>query len=364
MYTTATKRNGSPLSDEPPGTDSGDTRAEIRAGRPDVSGLLVHVDATATNAAAQPAQARIDSGDALARQLLLAGVPVAQVEAAMRRFEAAASRGRPLTALVRRIDSEVGQFHSRRLHPGVRFLALAGTPVWIRGTADVESWHLLSACGTTFAGRRRLIDFRLVRHENVSSWAAFLAMLEKRGLPCRDLELVTADAHGPVRAALDVVWPGTRIQHCWSSTLLHLRLMQREYGPTTCIKELAEVMCARNVPAALAALARWTRAWRLEAPAAVDYVRRNTDGHGAFVDYPGRWREDIQSVEPARRLLQGVRARGNPRMTFESSASCARVVYGLALSSNDDRGAGAVDFATWTPAPAPEVVDSARHTVG
>jgi len=278
--------------------------------------------------------ARIEAGEPLGRQLLLAGVPLGEVEAVMRRLDARAGRRRPLPALVHRIEAEIDRFHGRTIVDDVRFLALAAVRVWIRGDADVESWHLLCAHGITRSGDQRLVDFRLVPGENVSAWTAFLAMLDRRGLRGGDLDLVTTDARSPVRAALDVVWPGVRRQACWSGLLLHLRLLQREYGSTACINELADVMCACDATAALAELSRWARKWRAEAPAAVDYARRHADELLALFDYPVRLREGIQSVDPLRRLLQGVRARANLMVTFENPSSCERVVYGIAHSTD------------------------------
>ncbi|MBI5288710.1 MAG: transposase [Chloroflexi bacterium] len=274
-------------------------------------------------------------GATLARRLLLSGVTTAEVEELLRRLGARGSAHRQVPELLREIDAEVGRFHHRVLQEDVQYLSLSGVRVWISNGAGIESRHLLCAYGVTAAGARLLIDFRLVSNENMSAWIAFLAKLEARGLNGRSLSLATAPAGSPARTALDVVWPDVRRQQCWSTALLHARLIQREYGPTTCVNDLAAVMCAPTSAAALLALSRWARTFRAEAPAVVEYVRRNADELTVFLEFPPAVRECIRSVEPVRRLLQGVRARANPMVTFESPESCERVVYGLILSSRD-----------------------------
>jgi len=278
-------------------------------------------------------EAGMGMGQDLARKLALSGVAMTDVEEFLRRLGARGSGRFLLPVLVRGIDAEVRAFHHRILDERVQYLTLSGIRVWIRNGARIESRHLLCAYGVTCSGERRLVDFRLVLNENMSAWIAFLAKLDRRGLNGRGLSLVTAPAGSPARAALDVVWPDVRRQQCWSTALLHARLLQREYGSTTCVNDLAAVMCAQTGRAARMALSRWARTFRAEAPAVVDYVRRNADELTAFLEFPPGVRACVRSVEPVRRLLQGVRARANPMVTFESPASCERVVYGLVLAA-------------------------------
>ncbi|MEX2247058.1 MAG: transposase [Dehalococcoidia bacterium] len=289
--------------------------------------------------------------EALARTLLLAGLSVPAAAGIMARM--VGRQAVSVDAVARDLDAEINRAHARPFARAIRYLLLDSVPVWIGPEAAIGNKQVLCAYAVTPEGDHGLIDFRFAERETIASWTAFLNSLRRRGLDLDALQLVTTDGSGAVSAALDVAWPDVRRQHSWNDNILHVRLLVPPPEQAGCVEGLLDVLLASGKHDAIMTYISWARRWRDLAPVAIDYVERHIDELLAFHHCPAADHVLIRNTDPIHRALLAVRARPNPMVSFEHTASCRRVLHGIVAIAAEATPPAALARARRTaPAPA------------
>jgi hypothetical protein len=108
-------------------------------------------------------------------------------------------------------------FARRRLEEPFAYLILDARYEKVREAGVVHSQAVLLAVGIDWDGRRQILAVELANRESRSSWKDFLLSLRERGL--HGLELVVADDHAGLRAAIREVLPEAAFQRCYVHTI-------------------------------------------------------------------------------------------------------------------------------------------------
>jgi transposase-like protein len=279
-------------------------------------------------------QQRTTHVDALIRSVFLGGVSTRQAGVVLAPLLGDTVSAATVSTVTKTLDRAVETFHRRPLADAYRYLFLDAVSLRVKTPDGTRRRLVLVAYGITPAGQRELIDYRLARLENQTTWEAFLTALACRGLTGSQLRLITTDGHRGLHAALDLVYPQVPRQACWVHVLRnvaqHLRVRDRE----RCLHMARHIYQAPSRPAAERALQAWVRAWRRVAPKAVACLQRDWEALLAFYHVPPRdWRR-VRTTNAIERVFREVRRRTRPMTCFTNIASCDRIVFAIGNAVN------------------------------
>jgi len=118
-----------------------------------------------------------------------------------------------ISSINKRLDDSLAQFASRRLEEAFPYLILDARYEKVREGGIVASQAVLIAVGIDWDGRRQILGVEMANRESQSSWRTFLLGLRERGLS--GVELVVADDHAGLRAAIREVLSEAAYQRCY-----------------------------------------------------------------------------------------------------------------------------------------------------
>lgn len=160
--------------------------------------------------------------------------------------------------------------------------------------------------------------------------AELLADLRRRGL--ENVELFVSDQSGPVRSALEDVYPEVARQSC---TFHRLKNLRDNIGPTDfrdlMLLEAGCIFRCPSKPAALEAALAWARRWKSSAPAAVATFMEDLTDSLTFYSLPSQWWRRARTNNPLERLIETLRMRLNPMGCFHDQRAIERAVFGQLL---------------------------------
>lgn len=274
-------------------------------------------------------QRRMGDVDRLIRAVFLAGVSTRRVGRTLAELLGDTVSPSTVSTITRTLDRAVAAWHRRPLRDQYRYLFLDGLSLRVKTPDGTKRRTILVAYGLTAAGRRELIDYRLVRQESQATWEAFLMNLAARGLTGEALRLITTDGHRGLHLALDFVSPTVPRQACWVHVLRNVAQRLRVRDRERCLSWARRIYQAPSRPAAERALQRWRRAWEPVAPHAVACVLREWEALLAFYDVPqSDWRR-VRTTNAIERAFREVRRRTRPMTCFTNPASCDRITYAV-----------------------------------
>jgi transposase-like protein len=280
-------------------------------------------------------QQRTTQVDALIRSVFLGGVSTRQAGRILAPLLGDAPSASTVSTITKTLDRAVDRFHRRPVADAYTYLFLDAVSLRVKTPDGTRRRLVLVAYGISCGGQRELIDYRLARYENQSTWEAFLTSLACRGLVGSPLQLITTDGHRGLHAALDLVYPHVPRQACWVHVLRnvaqHLRVRDRE----RCLHMARRIYQAPSRPAAERALRNWIRAWRGVAPKAVACLQRDWEALLAFYHAsPRDWRR-VRTTNAIERVFREVRRRTRPMTCFTNLASCDRIVFAIGYAVNE-----------------------------
>lgn len=274
-------------------------------------------------------QRRMGDVDRLIQAVFLAGISTRRVGRTLAELLGDTVSASTVSRITQTLDQVVAAWHRRPLPDHYRYLLLDALTLRVKTPDGTRRRLILVAYGLTIAGRRELIDYRLVRTESHATWETFLITLAARGVVGRPLHLITTDGHRGLHAALDLVYPTVPRQACWVHVLRNVAQRLRVRDRLRCLTFARRIYDAPSRTAAETALRQWTRAWQPVAPQAVACVLRDWEALLAFYALPQRdWRK-LRTTNAIERTFREVRRRTRPMTCFTNDASCDRIIYAV-----------------------------------
>ncbi len=280
-------------------------------------------------------QRRTAAVDRLVQSVFLAGISTRRVGSTLAHLLEDTVSASTVSSITRTLDHQVAAWHRRPLLDIYCYLVLDGLTLRVKTPDGAARRLILVAYGVTLAGRRHVIDYRLVRTESQGTWETFLMNLACRGLTGHHLRLITTDGHRGLHAALELVYPTVPRQTCWVHVLRNVAQRLRVRDRERCLQFARRIYQARSHAAAQTALGRWRRAWEASAPTAVACVLRDWEALLAFYQVPERdWRR-VRTTNAIERAFREVRRRTRPMTCFTNPASCDRIIYAVTHHLNE-----------------------------
>jgi len=159
---------------------------------------------------------------------------------------------------------------------------------------------------------------------------ALLEYLQARGL--EDVQLFVSDESGPIRYALEQVYPLASWQSCTFHRLSRLRVA---IGPTIyrdqMVGEAACVFRCESLGAGLDTAAAWRVRWERTNPWAVEQFVYGLRDSLRFYELPKRWWKRVRTNNPMERLIRTLRQRLRLMGCFHDESAVERAVFGQLL---------------------------------
>lgn len=229
-----------------------------------------------------------------------------------------------VSRLMRWLDEAVARWRCQPISPDYKVVYIDGMHVDVLGGDRM----VMLVCGQREAqGGLEVLDFCVSTGERCRK---LLADLRRRGL--ENVELFVSDESGPIRSALEEVYPEVPWQSC---TFHRLKNLRDNVGPTD-FRDLmlAEAACLFRCPSRLAAYdaaVAWTRRWRSDSPWAVQQFVNGLSDSLTFYSLPKEWWSRARTNNPLERLIETLRMRLNNMGCFHDDAAIERAIFGQLL---------------------------------
>lgn len=239
-----------------------------------------------------------------------------------------------ISSINKRLDDSLAQFASRRLEEPFPYLILDARYEKVREGGIVASQAVLIAVGIDWDGRRQILGVEMANRESQSSWRTFLLGLRERGLS--GVELVVADDHAGLRAAIREVLPEAAYQRCYVHFLRNALDHLPRKADDDCLQELRWLYDRRSVEEARRDLAAWIAKWEGRYPRLVAWAEETIEETFTFYRLPRQHHKHLKSTNMLERLNEEIRRRTYVVRIFPNAASCCRLVRALAVETHEN----------------------------
>jgi putative transposase len=239
-----------------------------------------------------------------------------------------------ISAINKRLDESLAAFAQRPLAEPFPYLILDARYEKVREGGIVTSQAVLIAVGIDWDGRRQILAVEMANRESRSSWKDFLLGLRARGL--HGVELVVADDHAGLRAAIREVLAEAAYQRCYVHFLRNALDYLPRKADDDCLQELRWLYDRRSVEEARRDLAAWIAKWGSRYPRLVAWVEETIEETFTFYRLPRQHHKHLKSTNMLERLNEEIRRRTYVVRIFPNAASCCRLVRALAVETHEN----------------------------
>jgi len=238
------------------------------------------------------------------------------------------------SAINKRLDASLAAFARRRLAEPFAYLILDARYEKVREGGIVASQAVLIAVGIDWDGRRQILAVEMANRESRSSWKDFLLGLRDRGL--HGVELVVADDHAGLRAAIREVLSDAAYQRCYVHFLRNALDHLPRKADDDCLQELRWLYDRRSVEEARRDLAAWIAKWSGRYPKLVAWAEEAIEETLTFYRLPRRHHKHLKSTNMLERLNEEIRRRTYVVRIFPNSTACLRLVRALTVETHEN----------------------------
>lgn len=230
---------------------------------------------------------------------------------------------------LRRFDSEVSQWHQRKLKDNA--IVLIVDAVYFRGVASCSKTAkpVLFAMAVYADGSQEVVGFQLANSESQLAWYKFFADIYERGL--KNIELIVRDDHSALRSAAVMFWPKSLDQlcvfHLMQNVLRHLR---GDRNKRSIIEDLQNVYRSDNEIEFWRRIKAFLKKWSVyKNHAALQYVVRNAENSVRYFALDKRFWAVARTTNRLERLFEELNRRIRPFRRFPNVLSCHRWLFAL-----------------------------------
>ena len=239
-----------------------------------------------------------------------------------------------ISAINKRLDASLAAFARRRLEEPFPYLILDARYETVRVDGIVVSQAVLIAVGIDWDGRRQILAVEIANRESRTSWKDLLLGLRERGL--HGVELVVADDHAGLRAAIREVLTEAAFQRCYVHFLRNALDHLPRKANDDCLQELRWLYDRRSAEEARRDLAAWIAKWSSRYPKLVDWVEETIEETFTFYRLPRQHHKHMKSTNMLERLNEEIRRRTYVVRIFPNAQACLRLVRALAVETHEN----------------------------
>ena len=267
-------------------------------------------------------------------QMYVQGVSTRKVKAITEELCGHAFSASAISAINKRLDESLKAFAERPLAEPFPYLILDARYEKVREAGVVMSQAVLIAIGIDWDGRRQILAVEMANRESRSSWKDFLLALRQRGL--NGVELVVADDHAGLRAAIREVLAEAAFQRCYVHFLRNALDHLPRKADDDCLQELRWLYDRRSVEEARRDLVAWIAKWGTRYQKLVAWVEETIDETLTFYRLPRQHHKHLKSTNMLERLNEEIKRRTYVVRIFPNSDACRRLVRALAVETHEN----------------------------
>lgn len=197
----------------------------------------------------------------------------------------------------------------------------------IAGGSDRQC--VLVIMGATPDGEKELVAIQEGIREDEQSWKEMLLDLKKRGLKLAP-KLAVGDGALGFWAAIEKVFPRTRVQRCWVHKTANILAKLPKSMQPRAKADIHEIWMAETREAAHAAFDVFVAKYSAKYPKAVECLVKDRDDLLAFYDFPAEHWKHLRTTNPIESTFATVRHRTTRTKGSASRAACLAMVFKLA----------------------------------
>lgn len=227
------------------------------------------------------------------------------------------------------LEEQVTRFEKTPIPDPIPYLYLDATFLNARWARKVESISVLVAYGVDAKGMRTLLAITIGAEESKASWDALLEQLIERGL--HGVELVIADAHAGIAAAVRHSLPEAKQQRC----CVHLQRNVMTKAPqrlrARLAREVWKVLAAPDLATAKTRLVTFTARFAKELPEATECLQNGFAAATAYFGFPPAHWKKIRSTNGLERFHGEIKRRTRSVGAFPDRTSAMRLIVAVAI---------------------------------
>ena len=265
----------------------------------------------------------------------LLGVSTRRVERLAEQLGVKSLSRSQVSEMAAHLDAQVAAFRERPLDAGpYTFVWADALTVKVREDGRVVNVHALIATGVNADGHREILGLDVASAEDGAGWLAFWRGLVARGLS--GVQLVTADAHPGLVAAIGAALPGASWQRCRSHYLRNLLTKVPKSAQPQVATQVRTIFDQADAAAVHAQFDRVVAALTDHYPEAAEHLETARDDLWAFTAYPRELWRQIWSNNPQERLNKEIRRRTDVVGIFPGRSSVIRLVGAVLAEQHDE----------------------------
>jgi putative transposase len=265
----------------------------------------------------------------------LLGVSTRRVERLAEQFGVKSLSRSQVSEMAANLDAQVSAFRERPLDAGpYTFVWADALTVKVREDGRVVNVHALIATGVNADGHREILGLDVASAEDGAGWLAFWRGLVARGLS--GVQLVTADAHPGLVAAIGAALPGAAWQRCRSHYLRALLTKVPKSAQPHVATQVRTIFDQADAAAVHAQFDRVVTALADNYPDAAEHLADAREDLLAFTAYPRELWRQIWSNNPQERLNKEIRRRTDVVGIFPGRPSLIRLVGAVLAEQSDE----------------------------
>jgi len=232
--------------------------------------------------------------------------------------------------LLQNLSDDLREYQSRTIEDKYRFIFIDGLWVHIK-EIDIKKRPILFALGITKDGKQEIIAFKLAKGETEEEYASFLNDLYRRGLKGKSLELIIQDGSEAITAAVNMVYPYTPRQRCYTHKLRNLmqNIRYKFKHRAKLMKQASNIYKAASRQDAIKKFRLFVNQWKDKEPRAVKCFQDEFYNTLNFYDFPKEIRSAISTTNHLERFLEEIRRRIKIQGYFKNERSLNLWIFGL-----------------------------------
>ena len=241
----------------------------------------------------------------------------------------------PVSERAAHLHAQVSAFRERLLEAGpYTFVWADALTVKVREDSRVVGVHALVATGVNADGHREILGLDVASAEDGAGWLAFWRGLVARGLS--GVQLVTADAHPGLVAAIGSALPGASWPRCRTHYLRHRLTRVPKSAQPHVATQVRTIFDQADAAAVHAQFDRVVAALTPKYPDAAEHLDAARADLLAFTAYPRELWRQIWSNNPQERLNKEIRRRTDVVGIFPGRPSVLRLVGAVLAEQSDE----------------------------
>jgi len=234
------------------------------------------------------------------------------------------------SALLQNLSDGLRAYNTRPIEDKYRFIFIDALWVHIK-EIDIKKRPILFALGITKDGAQEIIAFKLAKGETEEEYTSFLNNLYRRGLKGRSLELIIQDGSEAITAAVNMVYPYTPRQRCYTHKLRNLmqNIRYKFKHRAKLMKQASNIYKAASRQEAIKKFRLFVNRWKYKEPRAVKCFQDEFYNTLNFYDFPKEIRSAISTTNHLERFLEEIRRRIKIQGYFKNERSLNLWVFGL-----------------------------------